>query len=857
MQHVADSATSRLPDEAPGKRAGWVRILPFVAVWALGIVIVQAARFAYFAASVPFPVTFSPRVLLPAEGFGAQWIVLWTLLVALLAARAFIRSAARSPATARQADYLLVWLTGAIALVSIGLSLLAIVAPTIFGSPAEFAPRGAPSFEDRSGVGVVVSAPYTIGPASAVDQSLTPIWLLLAVWTAVVLIAFFFVGDGADDGFHRQYVAPYSAVLTTLTLFVLLIFGVSLAAHVSTQSRVQSLNASVALIRQTSSDLAAAAQDVNRSGVRLAGLIQDTTNPPPFVDDVPDWQRERLPEIKVQGEALVQSARSTSFLATSADSQMASAVDLLADDPNRQTTREELEAVEVVVDQAVVATSGLTTLRENLSSSIQELDSADELDGLEATVADVADMGSTVAYRADLASDALAGLESNGTALVLWLGAVYASFVLFPWVLLMMFLYRKRRLRAVEIVADLMRLDPSPNLGLLRRALGIQDISQELTLSATSLEESVNRLLDRAFSNREYVLGATLLTAMTAAGWYYFLYPLADVGMANWVASDAGIQQIGADLAQNASPLTMGFAGAYFFVSQMLLRRYLSGDLYPAAYVQSSVRIIWVFTLSVALAVLFPEGGLISPTQAAMVAFLAGVFPREGFRLISTTVSSLIGKGLGVVLGDPAFPTDTGDISITKLEGVDLWVESRLLEENVETVQGMATAPMEQLVVGTYYPATRIVDWVDQAILYTHSGDDHQWWTPLHSAGIRTATDLLDAAGFRAAPSDLLMIQDFTPKDEDLAPIERAIAEALTASNNTEPKPSIAVLRAMCNAIWPDPNLRYVFAYKVSVADSVLAREAAAAGAPLRVTRPRTVKDGHEAGTAQEALGAT
>jgi len=127
----------------------------------------------------------------------------------------------------------------------------------------------------------------------------------------------------------------------------------------------------------------------------------------------------------------------------------------------------------------------------------------------------------------------------------------------------------------------------------------------------------------------------------------------------------------------------------------------------------------------------------------------------------------------------------------------------------------MATAPIEQLVIGTYYPAGRIVDWVDQAILFTHCGADYQWWGPLRGMGIRTATDFLDAAGLPMSRQKALSPADFSPDDANLD----AIVQALVAGGANTPGPTREVLREMCLAIWPDPNLRYVLAYKVSVAD--------------------------------------
>src|SRR5260370_40039302 len=88
------------------------------------------------------------------------------------------------------------------------------------------------------------------------------------------------------------------------------------------------------------------------------------------------------------------------------------------------------------------------------------------------------------------------------------------------------------------------------------------------------------------------------------------------------IARRADVGQVTTYLTRS-SPLTYGFVGDYFWVFQMLLRRYLAGDLYPSAFIQAADRVIVVFFLSLVFAIL----SLISQLAGAnaCVAFLAGV----------------------------------------------------------------------------------------------------------------------------------------------------------------------------------------------------------------------------------------
>ena len=90
---------------------------------------------------------------------------------------------------------------------------------------------------------------------------------------------------------------------------------------------------------------------------------------------------------------------------------------------------------------------------------------------------------------------------------------------------------------------------------------------------------------------------------------------------------------------------------------------------------------------------------------------------------------------------------------LTNLEGIDLYDRARLLDEGVTNVEGLAHYDLIELMLQTRIPAPRLVDWIDQGILYLHFG-----WSAdegvtsrteslrrLRAYGIRTATDLEQA----------------------------------------------------------------------------------------------------------------
>jgi hypothetical protein len=173
-----------------------------------------------------------------------------------------------------------------------------------------------------------------------------------------------------------------------------------------------------------------------------------------------------------------------------------------------------------------------------------------------------------------------------------------------------------------------------------------------------------------------------------------------------------------------------GFLGAYFFTLNNTLRRYARGDLKPKAYSGITVGIFVVFILSWLAGLVFSE------TWAMIAAFFAGIVPETGLTLLQESLRRQ--QGVGSLI--PSFQEKH---PLTELEGVDLYGRARLEDEGVTNVEGLAHHDLIDLMIETRTPVPRLVDWIDQAILYLHGGPEFR--QQLRGFGIRTATDLMAA----------------------------------------------------------------------------------------------------------------
>lgn len=200
----------------------------------------------------------------------------------------------------------------------------------------------------------------------------------------------------------------------------------------------------------------------------------------------------------------------------------------------------------------------------------------------------------------------------------------------------------------------------------------------------------------------------------------------------------------------DASVVTFAFLGAYFFAIQLVLRSYLRGDLRPKTYGHIAVRLLIVVILAWVLQEIVGE----QTNWLRAAVFVAGIVPETALRWIRELVR---GRGPEWIKGgEDSNLTEPHPLS--NLEGIDLYDLTRLTEEGVTNVEALAHHEFVDLVLKTRIPAPRLVDWVDQAILYLHARGDSKnagdvpadtLWSRLQVYGIRTATDLQDASSAR------------------------------------------------------------------------------------------------------------
>jgi hypothetical protein len=144
-------------------------------------------------------------------------------------------------------------------------------------------------------------------------------------------------------------------------------------------------------------------------------------------------------------------------------------------------------------------------------------------------------------------------------------------------------------------------------------------------------------------------------------------------------------------------------------------------------------------------------------------------------------------------------------LPVSDLDGLTVWHEARFEEEDVENIPNMASTDIIDLMISTRFSPDRIVDWVDQAILYTALGpsrkDEDKDGLPdrrenLRAQGIFTATSLLQAL-VRA-------------KERNDADVEKILSAA--AGNN---------IRVFVDAMRTNSNLRLVCAWRGISADAL------------------------------------
>jgi hypothetical protein len=215
----------------------------------------------------------------------------------------------------------------------------------------------------------------------------------------------------------------------------------------------------------------------------------------------------------------------------------------------------------------------------------------------------------------------------------------------------------------------------------------------------------------------ETSIPVVMATVLIGLGWLLTLPVMETGGIA---ANAPTLAKWKAVLKPNDSPVLFAFLGAYFFSLQMLFRRYVRKDLRASAFVAVSLRVILavIGTWAVLEAASILEFKAPQTKNAKLVlGFVIGAFPPIAWQVIQAAFQK-------ITLANFFVPSMRSTMPVSDLDGLTVWHQARLEEEDIENVPNMATADLVELMLNTRFPPNRIVDWVDQAILYTQLGPD-------------------------------------------------------------------------------------------------------------------------------------
>jgi hypothetical protein len=236
---------------------------------------------------------------------------------------------------------------------------------------------------------------------------------------------------------------------------------------------------------------------------------------------------------------------------------------------------------------------------------------------------------------------------------------------------------------------------------------------------------------------RAHKLQVLVATFLITLGWVFVVQPDTIFGR-SFTPGDFELRGLPAIPEES---FAFAFLGAYFFILQMLVRRFFQNDLKPTAYVHATMRIIIVILIVWVLDPLLPDS--MGQAERSAIAFVIGVFPTVGWQAIQAMVAVLLRRAV------PSLETKD---PLSDLDGMNVWYEARLVEEGIEGTQNLATSDVGNALLRTRIPPERFVDWVDQALLRLYARDSHL--KGLQGYGIRTATDLLDQLAYAPAGGD-------------------------------------------------------------------------------------------------------
>jgi hypothetical protein len=199
-----------------------------------------------------------------------------------------------------------------------------------------------------------------------------------------------------------------------------------------------------------------------------------------------------------------------------------------------------------------------------------------------------------------------------------------------------------------------------------------------------------------------YILHVSLAMLVSIIGISLLLIPELKVGI---IANE-----------DTLTAMRYGFLGAYAFSLLLIYRRYTTFDLQPFVYMNCALiliaGLIFNYVAFEAFRAIRADDAHISGVGAglsAILAFSLGYFPNFAPQWFNRVASAALG---GSQRRADALP-------LGLIDGVSELHEVRLRDNGIDNVSNLASAEIHDLVINTNFNLQQVVDWVDQALLYS------------------------------------------------------------------------------------------------------------------------------------------
>jgi hypothetical protein len=275
---------------------------------------------------------------------------------------------------------------------------------------------------------------------------------------------------------------------------------------------------------------------------------------------------------------------------------------------------------------------------------------------------------------------------------------------------------------------------------LVRKQEELMMLLERVNLVSNFNIKQLQSRIEKEYAPGDYIMPVMFISLLTMFGMFllflsWAVYELNDDNYSSILFSGSDFwtkSSIRAVEKRSVSVIAFSIMGSYISASQYIYRRFSTIDLTPGNFFSVGLRTIMAAVVSLMLSFLFNDTPVDNSNMILVIAFLTGIFPDSGFRMLLEKVK--------------IFPTASENAHrnypLDCIEGISEMHKIRLNEVGIDNVQNLAQFNFIMLIVKTPFPVRTLLDWTAQAKLMIEFQDD---FMALQKAGIRTAIDLIDA----------------------------------------------------------------------------------------------------------------